>query len=101
MAPAVCTCSLRTLDSLSELILVSLVAISLILAYFSYRFVERPFKDRDRISRQKIAVFRQSGIFIFSGLGLAISKAESDRIGLDSYGKLGLLLRGPMAANVS
>ena len=52
----------RSLGEVSELILISLLLASLVLAWFSYRFVEGPFRNRKRFSRK--VIFRLSAICI-------------------------------------
>lgn len=48
-----------------------LTAITLIVAYLTWRFVEQPFRNRQKFSRKTIFVFSLSGIVIFSAFGLA------------------------------
>lgn len=47
-----------------------LAALSLVLAYLSWRFVENPFRDKSRVSRRQIFVFSFVGITAFSLLGV-------------------------------
>jgi len=44
----------RSLDSLAPLALAGLVACVMVLAYFSWRFVEQPFRDKQRFNRRQI-----------------------------------------------
>ena len=60
----------RTLGEVSELILVILCLASLVMAWFSWRFVEKPFRDKLRYSKNKIFIFSFVGIFLFSFSGL-------------------------------
>ena len=59
----------RSIGELSELILISLCLASLIMAWFSWRFIEKPFRNRIRISRSSILRFSIIGMFIFSLIG--------------------------------
>lgn len=44
---------------------------SIVLGYLSWRFVERPFRDRNSISQQQVFAFSAVGIAIFLCIGLA------------------------------
>lgn len=48
-----------------------LAVITLIVAYLTWRFVEQPFRNRQKFSRKTIFVFSLSGMVIFSAFGLA------------------------------
>ena len=62
----------RFLGDVSELILITLCLASLIMAWFSWRYVEGPFRNRKRFNRK--AIFRLSaiGILLFSTIGLTV-----------------------------
>jgi peptidoglycan/LPS O-acetylase OafA/YrhL len=53
----------RLLGDVSELILITLCFISLVMAWFSWKFVEAPFRSKTRVSHRSI--FKCSIIFIF------------------------------------
>ncbi len=55
----------------SRLLLGSLAAASLVLAYFSWRYVETPFRNRQRFSRRQVFAMSGVGIMAFSAIGLA------------------------------
>ena len=53
----------RTLVGISDINLIALCLASLVLAWFSWKFVEAPFRSKTRVSRR--SVFKKSIIFIF------------------------------------
>ena len=59
----------KVVGDVSELHLIILCIISFLMAWFSWRFVEKPFRSRTNISRSFIFRFSIIGIFIFSLLG--------------------------------
>lgn len=61
----------RSLAEPSTILLLSLSVLSIILAYFSWRFVEMPFRDRKAINRKKIFCFAVAGSVFFATIGLA------------------------------
>jgi peptidoglycan/LPS O-acetylase OafA/YrhL len=50
---------------------------SLVCAWFSWRFVERPFRQRQRFTRQQIFIFAALGSLFFLGLGYRFAQANS------------------------
>ena len=54
---------------LEDHILIGLCIASLFLAWFSWRFVERPFRIKGKIKRHTIFIFSFAGILIFSLIG--------------------------------
>ena len=60
----------RSLDEVSEIIIIFLCILSLILAWVSWRFVEKPFRDRSVTSTKTIFIFAVSCILIFTIIGL-------------------------------
>jgi peptidoglycan/LPS O-acetylase OafA/YrhL len=86
----------RILGDVSDLILIILCVASLAMAWFSWRFVEQPFRSRTHFSRNLVFRFSILGIFIFSLIGSYItystdSSDSSDRWykGLDGWLFLG------------
>ena len=67
--PLLAFAKLRELVELSELHLIILCIISFLMAWFTWRFVEKPFRSRTNISRSFIFRFSIIGTFIFSLIG--------------------------------
>jgi hypothetical protein len=73
---------------------VVIVLITFLLAYFSWRFIEQPFRDRGKISRKVVLIFSVSGCLIFGAVGASIhfndgfhSRYNSDQLKLLSFHK--------------
>ena len=83
----------RLLGDASDLILIALCITSLVMAWFSWKFVEGPFRSRTYFSRNLVFRFSILGIFIFSLIGsyITYSTDSSDRWykGLDEWLFLG------------
>lgn len=64
--------------------LLTLSAVSIGLAYLSWRFVEEPFRNKNRINRKSIFVFSLVGSLFFATIGLAghIKNGYSERFNL-------------------
>ena len=62
----------RLLGDVSDLILIALCITSLVMAWFSWKFVEGPFRNKHTITRNKVFLFSMAGIVIFCSLGLSI-----------------------------
>ena len=56
----------RLLGEVSELILIALCLISLIMAWFSWKFVEAPFRNKKTLTRNKVFIVSIVCIIIFS-----------------------------------
>ncbi len=79
--------------SLEYLLIV--VLSTLVLAYLTWRFVEKPFRNKSNFSRKKIFTFSIIGSIIFAGIGLGIhfkdgfkgrfSEAENDILSFQEY----------------
>jgi peptidoglycan/LPS O-acetylase OafA/YrhL len=67
--------------SLGPSIMVLMIMVSLAAAYLSWRFVEKPFRDRSKISRRKIVAYGAffTTIFVTVGLGGHYSSGYSFR----------------------
>ena len=63
----------RLLGEVSDLILIVMCIVSLIMAWFSWRFVEKPFREKNFISSKNILIFSSSGLFAFICIGLTIN----------------------------
>ena len=53
-----------------------LIALSALLAWLSYRFVERPLRDRQRLSRNMVFTLSAISIALVAGAGLALSASK-------------------------
>jgi peptidoglycan/LPS O-acetylase OafA/YrhL len=60
----------RSLSEPSSTVFASLSVLSLVLAYFSWKYVETPFRSRARFSRARIFVFAVAGTVFFVVAGL-------------------------------
>jgi peptidoglycan/LPS O-acetylase OafA/YrhL len=60
----------RLLDEPSTALLVALAAAALLLAYLSWKYVETPFRNRQRIERNKVFFLGASCSALFVGIGL-------------------------------
>ena len=61
----------RSLTEPTDGLLLGLAVLSLVFAYFSWRFVEAPFRGRKRVSNQQLWSFAVVGSALFVGLGAA------------------------------
>lgn len=61
---------IRFHDHLDSNVMLALSAASLVLAYVSWKYIEGPFRGKDRVSRKAIAVFSAAGILFFVTVGL-------------------------------
>ena len=50
----------------------SIFILTILLAYLSWRFLEQPFRDKEKISRKTIFLFSAMGCFAFGAIGLSI-----------------------------
>lgn len=66
----------RLLGELSDLFLITLCIASLVMAWFSWRFVEKPFRDKKKTNRKFIFCFSLVGVISFSIIGLFIHKQD-------------------------
>ena len=61
----------RSLTEPSQITFVALAIIAVVLAYFSWRYVEQPFRDKQQFSRRKIFTYAATGIVLFVAIGMA------------------------------
>ncbi len=61
---------IRSLGTPSDLLLASLAALSILLGWLSWRYVEKPFRHRTGFSRR--AIFSMSGFAILGAVGLSL-----------------------------
>ena len=62
----------RVLGELSNSVLLTLCASSLLLAWVSWRYVEAPFRSKQKFSRKSIFLMSASGIVAFGVIGLTL-----------------------------
>jgi peptidoglycan/LPS O-acetylase OafA/YrhL len=60
---------IRLVETPSSLQILALIVSSIILAYFSWRYIEKPFRQRDVMSRKVIFSFSLIGVMFFLFLG--------------------------------
>tara|TARA_B110000483_G_scaffold138076_1_gene165081 strand:- start:531 stop:2435 length:1905 start_codon:yes stop_codon:yes gene_type:complete len=61
-------------DDVAELYLIILCITSLLMAWLSWRFVEKPFRNRIQTSRKFIFTFAVTGMIIFTSIGIYIQQ---------------------------
>jgi hypothetical protein len=62
----------RLLDKPADLLLIMLCLSSLVMAYFSWRWVEKPFRDKAKVSQMRIFILSSCLIIFFITLGLSM-----------------------------
>lgn len=75
----------RLLGEIPDVVLIVLCLSSLVLAYASWRWVEKPFRDKNRISRGHIFGYSFIGIISFVFLGLVIHATDGLRTAKINY----------------
>lgn len=61
----------KSLHEPNDIIYLAVVVTTLFLAYLSYRFVERPFRVKNKLSRKTVFIFAIFGSLCFFSIGLA------------------------------
>ena len=61
---------LRSFSAPSSMLLLSLILVSIFLAYISWKYIEIPFRNRNFIGRRKIFAFGLAGTIVFSAFGV-------------------------------
>ena len=64
------------LEDFSNLMATALCVLSLVIAWVSWRFVEKPCRDKSIVSRKAIFSISIAGILVFAGLGMLISSID-------------------------
>jgi hypothetical protein len=67
----------RSLKEPNELLFLLLAVLSFPLAYLSWRYVERPFRKKDGVSRRAIFAFSVTGSVVFISIGIALHMADN------------------------
>lgn len=62
-------------DELSVLALLSLCLFAILLGYVSWRWVEKPFRDRNKVSKKVILIFSIGGAISLTTIGLYLSSS--------------------------
>lgn len=78
---------LRTLDTINEMHMVALTGLSLVLGYLSYRFIEKPFREKSRFKRAQIFQMAVGASVIAITLGAIgyLGDGFSQRLGEKNY----------------
>jgi len=63
-------------NEIPDLIFIFFIILSLILAYISWRWVEKPFRDKKKVDRRGILNFSVVGIIVFIILGSVLSLSD-------------------------
>lgn len=63
-------------ENLTELMLIGICILSILIAWFSWKYVETPLRDNNKFSRSAIFKFSVLGIVIFSSIGLWINHID-------------------------
>jgi peptidoglycan/LPS O-acetylase OafA/YrhL len=60
---------IRLLNYPSDLLMIFLCLISIFLAYFSWRYIEKPFRSKNIVNKKQILIFSLSGVLFFTSIG--------------------------------
>jgi peptidoglycan/LPS O-acetylase OafA/YrhL len=74
--PLLAFCRQRSLRDLSETEAATLIVLSLLIGYLSWRFVERPFRDRTHFSRNQIFQFAFASCIVFLTVGTTVTASQ-------------------------
>lgn len=66
----------RSLDGPSQPQMAALVALTLVLAYLSWQYIEKPFRNRSKFGRTQIFTFAAAGSLLFFAIGIAGHKTD-------------------------
>ena len=66
----------RFLDGISDFLLIALCILSVLLAWLTWCFIEKPFRDSKKFTRSNIFIFSLIGIVFLSSVGVAFSHKE-------------------------
>jgi len=61
----------RSLDEPGRALFAALALASIVLAYLSWRYIEKPFRDRQRFGRAQIFLYAGAGSLLFLAIGIA------------------------------
>lgn len=60
----------RSIEAPSQTLLIALSIAALVLAYFSWKYVETPFRNKNRVTRKQIFLFAAIGSIFFIAVGI-------------------------------
>ncbi len=69
----------RSMEGPSPALMASLVVLTMVLAYLSWQFVEKPFRNRSKFGRPQVFGFAIAGSLLFLGIGVAGHKTDGMR----------------------
>ena len=64
----------KTLGEVSDILVLILCCSSILMAWISWRFIERPFRNKTLVSRRLIFLYSATGILAFSSIGLLLQQ---------------------------
>ncbi len=91
----------RFTDQLSDILLLFLCGLSIIIAWFSWRYVERPFRNKAKITRRSIFQFSILGTLFFILVGALIIHNEGFKNRNYEVNQLSIKLEWPAEGNIS
>tara|TARA_X000000950_G_C13869422_1_gene642263 strand:- start:94 stop:2052 length:1959 start_codon:yes stop_codon:yes gene_type:complete len=91
----------RFIDQLSDIYLLLLCGLSIIIAWFSWRYVERPFRNKAKITKQRIFQFSILGTLFFILVGTLIIHNEGFKNRNYELNQLSTKLAWPAEGNIS
>jgi peptidoglycan/LPS O-acetylase OafA/YrhL len=66
----------KYVGDISEVILIALCLVSLAMAWLSWRWIEKPFRDKNQTDRKFIFTFAITGMLLFSLVGIYINQKD-------------------------
>ena len=70
---------IRSFEEPMPVLMLSLTLLSLVLAYFSWKYIEKPFRDKNKVKRQSIFLLSTAFPLIFISLGIFGHKNDGFR----------------------
>jgi peptidoglycan/LPS O-acetylase OafA/YrhL len=61
---------IRSFEEPTPVLMLTLILLSLVLAYFSWKYIEKPFRDKNKIKRQSVFLLSVSFTLIFISIGI-------------------------------
>ncbi len=66
----------KTLGEVPDVLVIFLCCSSILMAWISWRFIERPFRNKISVSRRAIFIFSATGILAFSSIGFLLQQEK-------------------------